>query len=405
MTMFAVNETKTQSSLEHTPLKAIENELSEGMALAKCRKCGCMKETLETVAESLKATRFRVENGLEGNLSRWLSEMEPIKYACLGCQYCFPAVAMNLLNEAYPEAAPKDAIGCAFEVKEQHWPRVPGEYKVLCEDGDCPVAISTLGSRDLADSIAALRPQEVCIIGKTETENIGIDKIIKNTITNRAIRFLVLAGPDPKGHLPGQTLISLSANGIDEKMRVIGSKGKRPILRNVTANEVELFRKQVQVVDMIGQEDIGSIVEKIMELPMNHETPPLHTDLSAKPTSQEHVGTQACGCVDCNDDTAVNDIPDVHVIQAKEPSKIQMDTAGYFVVLPIAHRGTILVEHYGYDDRLLQTIEGKDARRLYWTIIENNWVTLLSHAAYLGKELAKAELSLKYGFKYVQDGA
>jgi len=27
----------------------------------------------------------------------------------------------------------------------------------------------------------------------------------------------------------------------------------------------------------------------------------------------------------------------------------------------------------------------------------------LSHAAYLGRELAKAEFSLKYGFKYIQD--
>jgi tetrahydromethanopterin S-methyltransferase subunit A len=38
-------------------------------------------------------------------------------------------------------------------------------------------------------------------------------------------------------------------------------------------------------------------------------------------------------------------------------------------------------------------------------IVANGWVTELSHAAYIGKELAKAELSLKYGLKYVQDGA
>lgn len=381
-----------QIDLDTKPLEKIEAELREGMALAKCRKCGCMQETLETLGNALKSVETRSPNGLEGNIANWQTEMEPIKYACLGCQYCFPAVAMNLFNEAYPEAAPKDALSCAFEVKEQPWPPVAGEYKVLCEvgdpargNGDCPVAISTLGSPDLADNLAALRPEEVCIVGKTETENIGIDKIIKNTITNRAIRFLVLAGFDPTGHLPGQTLLSLSANGVDEKMRVIGSKGKRPILRNVTANEVESFRKQVQVVDMIGCEDNETIVKKIKELPMNYET--------------------SCGCEDCNDKTAVTEIGDIPILQAKEPSKIQMDKAGYFVVLPQADKGTILVEHYGYDDKLLQTIEGKDARSLYWTIIENKWVTQLSHSAYLGKELAKAELSLKHGFKYIQDGA
>jgi tetrahydromethanopterin S-methyltransferase subunit A len=374
-----------QTEIETKPLEKIEDELREGMLLAKCRKCGCMKETLETLGKAVKNVEARSTNGLEGNIASWQSEMEPIKYACLGCQYCFPAVALNVFNQAYPEAAPKDALGCAFEVKEQIWPPVPGEYKVLCEDGKCPVAISTLGSPDLADRLARLRPEEVCIVGKTETENIGIDKVIKNTITNRAIRFLVLAGSDPKGHLAGQTLISLLANGVDEKMRVIGSKGKRPILRNVTVAEVESFRKQVQVVDLVGCEDIETIVEKIKELPMTHKT--------------------SCGCAECDDTIAVAETTDVPVVQAKEPSKIQMDKAGYFVVLPQPEKATLLVEHYGYDDKLLRTIQGKDARSLYWTIIENNWVTLLSHSAYLGKELIKAELSLKYGFKYIQDGA
>lgn len=383
-----------QTEIETKPLEKIENELREGMLLAKCRKCGCMKEALETLDDALKNVEARSTNGLEGNIASWQSEMEPIKYACLGCQYCFPAVAMNVFNQAYPEATPKDALGCAFEVKEQVWPPVPGEYKVLCEDGECPVAISTLGSPDLAEELAALRPEEVCIVGKTETENIGIDKIIKNTITNRAIQFLVLAGSDPKGHFPGQTLISLSANGVNEKMRVTGSKGKRPILRNVTINEVESFRKQVQVVDLIGCEDIETILEKIKELPMNQRA-------SDQPLAE-------CGCAECyativpQGGTEITDTP---VVQAKEPSKIQMDKAGYFVLLPQADKKIILVEHYGYDDKLLRTIAGKDARSLYWTMIENNWVTLLSHSAYLGKELTKAELSLKHGFKYIQDGA
>lgn len=168
-------------------------------------------------------------------------------------------------------------------------------------------------------------------------------------------------------------------------MRVIGSKGKRPILRNVTANEVDSFRKQVQVVDLIGCEDIKTLVEKIKELSMTDKT--------------------SCGCAEFDDAIAVAEIADAPLVQAKEPFKIQMDKAGYFVVLPQADKNRILVEHYSYDDRLLRTIEGKDARSLYWTIIENNWVTQLSHSAYLGKELAKAELSLRHGLKYVQDGA
>ncbi len=63
------------------------------------------------------------------------------------------------------------------------------------------------------------------------------------------------------------------------------------------------------------------------------------------------------------------------------------------------------MEHYAYNNKLLHVIEGKDAPSIYSTIIENGWLTELSHAAYLGSELAKAELSLKHRFKYIQDKA
>ncbi|MDE3089313.1 MAG: DUF4346 domain-containing protein [Chloroflexota bacterium] len=82
-----------------------------------------------------------------------------------------------------------------------------------------------------------------------------------------------------------------------------------------------------------------------------------------------------------------------------------MDKAGYFVILPFADKDIITVEHYAYDNTLLRRVEGANARAIYMMMVANGWVSELSHAAYLGKELAKAELSLKQGFKYVQDGA
>ena len=82
-----------------------------------------------------------------------------------------------------------------------------------------------------------------------------------------------------------------------------------------------------------------------------------------------------------------------------------MDKAGYFVILPRGEQNMINVEHYSYDNTLLRTIEGANARALYLTIVTNGWVSELGHAAYLGKELTKAELSLRHGIKYIQDGA
>lgn len=106
----------------------------------------------------------------------------------------------------------------------------------------------------------------LAIVGKLETENIGIDKLIKNTTANRNLHFLILAGVEPTGHLSGQTLLALSENGVDENGRVIGSKGKRPILRNVTQAEIDAFRKQIQVIDLIGCECIECVSDKIAEL-------------------------------------------------------------------------------------------------------------------------------------------
>ena len=82
-----------------------------------------------------------------------------------------------------------------------------------------------------------------------------------------------------------------------------------------------------------------------------------------------------------------------------------MDPAGYFVIVPLADRGIINVEHYAYDHTLLRVIEGCSARALCRLIIDNGWVSELSHAAYLGRELTKAEFSLNHRSKYIQDGA
>ncbi len=342
-----------------------------------------MKETLESLRNALSLVQFEGSSELVNNIKQWLREMEPVKYACLGCEYCYPAVAMNIFRQAFPDAGFR-VLNCAYEVREQTWPPVAGEYFAFCDGTHCPIAVSTLASVELAEKLAGIRPEELCIAGKTETENIGIDKIIKNTITNPAIRVLLLVGQDPVGHYSGQTLIALQKNGVDENMRVVGSPGKHPILRNVTLKEIEAFRKQVHVEDMIGCEDEKEIVKKIKDL------------------SQEV--NASCGCQECLEEAGFSTVLDVPVIQAQEPDKIKMDKAGYFVIIPQPEKKIITVEHYSYDNRLLRIIEGKDARSLYWTIIKNGWLTQLTHAGYLGKELMKAELSLKLGFKYVQDG-
>ena len=364
----------------------ILSEMNEGINLLKCQQCGCMKETLEIL-----------KSDFPSDVDNWEKKMIPIKYFCLGCAHCYPAVAMNLFNEAFPEKE-NTQLDCAFEVKDDKWPYVAGEYYAFCGGDYCPVAVSTLGDTELADRLAKNHPNELCIVGKTETENIGVDKVIKNVITNPTIKYLLLVGQEPKGHKSGETFISLSKNGVDDKMRVIGSTAKKPILRNVSVEEINSFINQVEVVNMIGCSDESLIIDRIKEL----ATKPSFY-LANPPLAEKNKSS--CGCASCEDDELKTVIREVKFIQAKEPSNIIMDKAGYFVILPIPGKNIISVEHYSYDNILLRVIEGKDARSIYWTIIENNWVSFLSHAAYLGKELTKAELSLKLKCRYIQDGA
>ena len=50
-------------------------------------------------------------------------------------------------------------------------------------------------------------------------------------------------------------------------------------------------------------------------------------------------------------------------------------------------------------------MEGSSTGALYTEAIERNLVTRLDHAAYLGRELARAEQSLLQGTQFVQDAA
>ena len=291
---------------------------------------------------------------------------------------------MNLFQEIFPSAGVPAPAVSGTKPEAAAWPPVSGEYIVLHGHEHCHVAVSTLASTALPEDISRVAPRELCIVGKTETENIGIEKIIKNTITNPALHVLVVAGREPEGHRSGETLLSLCRNGVDGKFRVIGSPGKRPILKNVTTLEIEAFRRQISVVDMIGCEDPAAIVKQIV-------------------AASGQTGL-SCGGNTFSRTVKPVTISTADVIQAEPSERTQLDKAGYFVILPAKDKGVLIVEHYSNDNRLLRIVEGKDAAGIYKTIVEHGWITQLSHAAYLGKELYRAELSLKTEFKYVQDG-
>lgn len=142
--------------------------------------------------------------------------------------------------------------------KNQEWPPVPGDYDV--KDPSHCVAICTLGKRiEISGDYA--------IAGSCKTENIGIERVIINTISNPCIRYLILAGPEVPGHLTGKSLNALYNDGVDSNTRrIIDAEGAIPYIENVPLEGIDRFREQIKLVNMINTLDPIQIREKAKSL-------------------------------------------------------------------------------------------------------------------------------------------
>jgi tetrahydromethanopterin S-methyltransferase subunit A len=121
------------------------------------------------------------------------------------------------------------------------------------------LAICTLSSIDLLEQISKSEIMDkVVLVGRLFSENKGIDAMIKFTLEHPALERIILCGREVNGHKAGQALLSLYKNGIDKKGRIIGAASPYPILKS-PLHDVEAFRKQIVIVDVMGTVDIKKI--------------------------------------------------------------------------------------------------------------------------------------------------
>jgi tetrahydromethanopterin S-methyltransferase subunit A len=100
--------------------------------------------------------------------------------------------------------------------------------------------------------------------GTLQTENIGLEKVIANVVANPNIRYLVVCGPESPGHLVGEAILALGRRGVGHGRRIVGSTAPTPFLFNLPIESIERFRRQVTVIDLIGEGDpdvIRSVVQ------------------------------------------------------------------------------------------------------------------------------------------------
>ena len=88
----------------------------------------------------------------------------------------------------------------------------------------------------------------------------------------------------------------------------------------------------------------------------------------------------------------------------------KMDPKGYFLIRIDKKKKIIQVGYCKFTrlgnspiNDMVVVIKGKTAIEIVNTLIREKFISTLQHAADMGIELHKAELSLKYGFNYIQD--
>jgi tetrahydromethanopterin S-methyltransferase subunit A len=140
------------------------------------------------------------------------------------------------------------------------WPVINGDYVV--GDPESPVAAATLASHIEQIPVDA----GAAIAGPCKTENLGIEKMLANLISNPNIRFLVLCGSEVQGHITGQSIEALHANGVDpEKRKIVDATGAIPFIENIPDEGIERFQQQMEIVSIIDVEDAAAIQSKIKE--------------------------------------------------------------------------------------------------------------------------------------------
>jgi|GEM_PF-361075 len=250
------------------------------------------------------------------------------------------------------------------------WPILEGRYKV--GNKQSPIAICTMSSVDLEFPM-----DKIAIAGKCVTENLGIEKIVKNTVSNPNIRYMIICGKVSMGHFVDNAIVSLIENGVDSEGRILGAKGGIPVVKNLTNEEIERFREQIIPINMAGETDVSKIMEKVDELFENN----------LGPFEGQAVISQQIEKIDAS----------------LTPIEFESDERGYFTIQVNLENKEIIVEHHELNGNITKIITGKSAAGIYHTIIKQDLISKFAHAAYIGKELEKAELALNENLEYEQD--
>ena len=128
------------------------------------------------------------------------------------------------------------------------------------------IAICTLSSMKLLKEISNSSIMfAIALVGRLLSENKGIDSLIRYVLSQKNIKTILICGEDTIGHRSGHSLLKLYENGVDSNSRIIDSSSPDPVL-TITKHQIQIFQKQITIINNIGKTDILEIKQSIISL-------------------------------------------------------------------------------------------------------------------------------------------
>jgi tetrahydromethanopterin S-methyltransferase subunit A len=186
-------------------------------------------------------------------------------------------------------------------------------------------------------------------------------------------------------------LESLFQNGVTESRRIVAAMGHLPVLSHVSLARIEAFRRQVELVDRIGETDLTRLAAEVREL-------------AGRAVAPFEAGDKNRDDPSASEERPGGEFHDFAVIRPggkREP--LVYDPKGFFVIDLDRGRREIICRHFLPDNAPAHEMRGRSAETMLLGLLREGLISQLSHAGYLGGELAKAETALRLGLRYEQD--
>jgi tetrahydromethanopterin S-methyltransferase subunit A len=256
------------------------------------------------------------------------------------------------------------------------WPFVRGDHTVI--SATAPVVVATSSPSAMPKALAAHPPEGLSMVSVLHTADDAAD-LLRALAANLATQSVICVESETAERPLGAALLKLGC-GDEAPTGAVGTL-MNAIASQIDSADLGALRRRVEFIDMLSCRETPRVVARIEKA----------RAAAAQPNAGFVTQTTSSG------------VPRV-ILPRDTRYESRADKAGRFKIS--LEEQSIAVEHLnGKEDRLLRVIEGKTARDVCLALIRNGWVSKLDHAAYLGRELARAELALRSGRPFTQDSA